>query len=48
MRWNPQSPATNQYASDIDWPAKIAARMEVYYQKYGIKKDGIRKDFYKK
>lgn len=48
MRWNPQSPTTNQYASDIDWPAKIAARMEVYYQKYGIKKDDIRKDFYKK
>ncbi|PCF84061.1 N-acetylglucosaminidase [Staphylococcus delphini] len=48
MRWNPQSPATNQYASDIDWPAKIAERMEAYYQKYGIKKDDIRKDFYKK
>ncbi|WP_086428141.1 N-acetylglucosaminidase [Staphylococcus cornubiensis] len=48
MRWNPQNPATNQYASDIDWPSKIAERMEAYYKKYGIKKDDIRKDFYKK
>ncbi|QHW37701.1 autolysin [Staphylococcus ursi] len=47
MRWNPQSPATHQYASDIDWPSKIAQRMEKYYKTYGIKKDDIRKDLYK-
>ncbi|MBA8760272.1 autolysin [Staphylococcus schleiferi subsp. coagulans] len=48
MRWNPKQPATNQYASDIDWARKIAERMSIYYEHYGVKKDDIRKDFYQK
>ncbi|QLK86667.1 N-acetylglucosaminidase [Staphylococcus sp. 17KM0847] len=46
MRWNPQAPGTNQYASDIDWAAKIAERMAVYYEKYGIKKERVIKEYY--
>lgn len=48
MRWNPQNPGTNQYASDIDWDDNIAQLMARYYDKYGIKKDHIHKDYYKK
>lgn len=47
MRWNPKEPATNQYASDIDWSAKIASQMENYYDHYGLKKENIRKNYYK-
>ncbi|ALN77150.1 MULTISPECIES: N-acetylglucosaminidase [Staphylococcus] len=47
MKWNPQNPGTNQYASDIAWPSKIAEQMQHYYDQYGIKKDHIRRDFYK-
>ena len=43
MRWNPQNPGTNQYASDIDWDDNIAQLMARYYDKYGIKKDHIHK-----
>lgn len=48
MRWNPQAPGTNQYASDIDWASKIAKQMEYYYKEYGIKKDRIYKNHYAK
>ncbi|UXR73644.1 N-acetylglucosaminidase [Staphylococcus sp. IVB6238] len=48
MRWNPQEPGTNQYASDIDWASKIAEQMEHYYQEYGIKQDRVRKHHYAK
>ena len=47
MRWNPKNPGQHQYASDIDWDTKIASVMDHYYQKYGIKKDHIRKNYYK-
>ncbi|MBI5974595.1 N-acetylglucosaminidase [Staphylococcus canis] len=47
MRWNPKEPGTHQYASDIDWARNIAQQMAEYYDKYGIKKDDIRKNFYK-
>lgn len=48
MKWNPQNPGTNQYASDIDWPSKIAEHMQPYYDKFGIKKEDVRRDFYRK
>lgn len=47
MRWNPAHPGQHQYASDIGWDQNIARMMEHYYQKYGIKKDDVRKNFYK-
>lgn len=47
MRWNPSNPGQHQYASDIGWDQNIAGMMDTYYQKYGIKKDDIRKNFYK-
>ncbi|MCG3399420.1 N-acetylglucosaminidase [Staphylococcus massiliensis] len=47
MRWNPKSPGENQYASDIHWGDRIASFMEKPYEKLGIKKDHIRKDYYK-
>ncbi|ANZ32699.1 N-acetylglucosaminidase [Staphylococcus carnosus] len=47
MRWNPKNPGQHQYASDIDWDSKIARAMDHYYEKYGIKKDHIRKNYYK-
>ena len=47
MRWNPQNPGQHQYASDIQWANNIADLMEKYYDKYGIKKDHIRKKYYK-
>lgn len=46
MRWNPQAPGTNQYASDIAWATKIAEQMDHYYERYGIKKANMRKDYY--
>lgn len=48
MKWHPQNPGTNQYASDIEWPDKIAAKMQHFYDEYGIKKDDVRRDFYLK
>lgn len=27
MRWNPLSPASHQYATAVNWPEHIAARM---------------------
>ena len=48
MKWNPQEPGTNQYASDIDWASKIANHMQTYYDKLGIKKEQVRRDFYRK
>lgn len=47
MRWNPKEPATHQYASDVDWASKISERMSIYYDRYGIKQDDIRKQFYR-
>lgn len=47
MRWNPAHPGTHQYASDINWDHNIASVMAHYYQKFGIKKDHIRKNYYK-
>src|SRR5699024_927806 len=46
MRWNPESPGEHQYASDIDWDENIAIIMQRYYDKLGIKKDHIYKDYY--
>ncbi|MGX0036562.1 beta-N-acetylglucosaminidase [Staphylococcus auricularis] len=47
MRWNPEHPGTNQYASDIDWDHHIASFMDTFYQDLGIKKDDIEKDLYR-
>ncbi|MBO1199828.1 N-acetylglucosaminidase [Staphylococcus simiae] len=47
MRWNPKDPAQHQYASDIHWANHIAEIMDKYYQQLGIKKDDIRKSYYK-
>ncbi|EHJ07859.1 N-acetylglucosaminidase [Staphylococcus simiae] len=47
MRWNPKEPAQHQYASDIHWASHIAEIMDKYYQQLGIKKDNIRKSYYK-
>lgn len=47
MRWNPEEPAQHQYASDIHWANHIAEIMDKYYQQLGIKKDNIRKTYYK-
>ncbi|PHK50267.1 N-acetylglucosaminidase [Staphylococcus edaphicus] len=46
MRWNPKSPGEHQYASDIEWDENIATFMKHYYDKFGIKKDHIKKDYY--
>lgn len=46
MRWNPQEPGQNQYASDIHWADNIAKFMKKYYEQFGIKKDKVIKDFY--
>ncbi|MCG7338234.1 N-acetylglucosaminidase [Staphylococcus sp. ACRSN] len=46
MRWNPKSPGEHQYASDIAWDGNIAQFMQRYYDKFGIKKDHIYKDYY--
>jgi len=46
MRWHPSSPGEHQYASDIEWDENIATFMKVYYDKLGIKKDHIKKDYY--
>ncbi|BGE81741.1 N-acetylglucosaminidase [Staphylococcus petrasii] len=46
MRWNPQNPGQHQYASDIEWPDKIATYMKEYYDHFGIKKDKIRRNYY--
>lgn len=47
MRWNPQNPGQHQYASDINWVDNIADMMKKYYDKFGIKKEDIRKKYYK-
>ena len=35
MRWNPQSPATHQYATDIGWAAKQVPRIRDLYDQVG-------------
>jgi len=47
MRWNPQNPGQHQYASDINLVDNIADIMKKYYEGYGIKKEKIRKKYYK-
>ncbi|MCA1055169.1 N-acetylglucosaminidase [Rossellomorea aquimaris] len=38
MRWNPQIPASHQYATDIGWAEKQAVNyFSVYYQRLGLK-----------
>ncbi|WP_436854697.1 N-acetylglucosaminidase [Staphylococcus caeli] len=46
MRWHPASPGEHQYASDIEWDENIATFMKLYYDKLGIKKDHVNKDYY--
>ena len=46
MRWNPQNPGQHQYASDIEWADKIADNMKKDYERLGIKKDKIRRNYY--
>ena len=47
MRWNPQNPGQHQYASDIKWVDNIADMMKKYYDNFGIKKENIRKKYYR-
>lgn len=35
MRWNPQSPATHQYATDIGWASKQVPRIKELYDQVG-------------
>ena len=46
MRWNPKNPGSHQYASDIEWADKIADNMKKDYERLGIKKDKIRRNYY--
>lgn len=46
MRWNPKNPGYHQYASDIEWADKIANNMKIDYERLGIKKDKIRRNYY--
>ncbi|WP_170234503.1 N-acetylmuramoyl-L-alanine amidase [Macrococcus equipercicus] len=36
MRWNPKNTATHQYATDIAWASKNAARIADFYQQIGL------------
>ena len=46
MRWNPKNPGSHQYAIDIEWADKIADNMKKDYERLGIKKDKIRRNYY--
>ena len=34
MRWNPESPANHQYATDIEWPSKQAEDMAAMFEAF--------------
>ena len=35
MRWNPDNPATHQYATDINWASHNAKRIKDFYDSVG-------------
>lgn len=41
MRWNPESPGTHLYATDIEWAEKIASIMSRYYSLLGLEYDEL-------
>ncbi|MDK6862909.1 N-acetylglucosaminidase [Nosocomiicoccus ampullae] len=47
MRWNPNSPGTHLYATDIRWSDSIARVLESHYEAVQLKPDFIEKDIYK-
>lgn len=48
MRWNPQHPATHQYATDINWANVNAQRMKYFYDQIGEQGKYFDVDVYKK
>lgn len=48
MRWNPQHPATHQYATDINWANVNAQRMKYFYDQIGETGKYFDVDVYKK
>ncbi len=42
MRWNPEAPGTNQYATDIRWAVIIADIMAAHYDAYGFETDAFK------
>ncbi|REI11550.1 autolysin [Staphylococcus felis] len=48
MRWNPQNPATHQYATDISWASSNASRIKGFYDLIGEKGKYFDIDNYKK
>lgn len=47
MRWNPKSPATHQYATDVRWANHQATTIYNYYKKIGSKGKYFQYDRYK-
>ncbi len=47
MRWNPKSPATHQYATDVRWANHQATTIYNYYKKIGSKGKYYQYDRYK-
>lgn len=47
MRWNPQAPATHQYATAVNWAASQAQIIEGYYKQIGLKGMYYIKDVYR-
>lgn len=48
MRWNPQHPATHQYATDINWANVNAQRMKHFYDQIGEQGQYFDVDVYQK
>ncbi|MTV22971.1 glucosaminidase domain-containing protein [Staphylococcus delphini] len=48
MRWNPEHPATHQYATDINWANVNAQRMKYFYDQIGETGKYFDVDVYKK
>ncbi|QHW36537.1 autolysin [Staphylococcus ursi] len=48
MRWNPEHPATHQYATDINWANVNAQRMKSFYDQIGETGKYFDVDVYKK
>lgn len=46
MRWNPSSPGSHLYATDIEWALKIGQILESHYRSLGIEGKDFEKDYY--
>lgn len=46
MRWNPDNPTRNQYATDVNWSRVIAEITESYYDYFEIEPRRFYKNFY--